>query len=264
MRVVLNRSLVKRRGRLGRALTLGGFATLAGGLLYSCTAVGSQDSSTILVSYAFLIGGFLMITMGKRPWLQFSIRPRPDEVLANNLKTLDVRNVLFSYVSALPVEHLLMSNSGLTVIEVRPIVGDVVVRGERWSRRRGILGWLQLMSEGPLGNPTRDALEAVEKVQNLLVERLGSEAADKVPVRPIVIFTHPRAVLTIEDPTIPVCHARNARDEVRKISSGPRVAGDVQRKLELLLLEEARPEGEPISANAAVDRRPRRKITRAR
>jgi hypothetical protein len=267
MRIVTNQPLVKKRARLGRIATLGGFAALIGGLVYSTFGVGAQDSTTIAISYAALIAGYLLISLGKSYWLRFSVRPRPDEQLANHLKTLDVRHVLVNYISAVPVDHLMLTGSGAIVIETRPFVGDIVVRGEKWSRRRGILGWMQFLSEGALGNPSRDAIRGVDEVKTYLAERIGTEAAAQVPILPLVVFTHPRVTLTVEDPTVPVCHARDARDVVRKIESGaPKLSGELARKIEAAVLKDAAPEAEPVSATVAIERerRARRRPTRAR
>lgn len=267
MRVVTNQPLVRNRGRIGRVATLGGFAALIGGLVYSTFGLGAQDSTTIVVSYAALLAGYLLISLGKSYWLRFSVRPRPDEQLANHLKTLDVRHVLLNYVSALPVDHLLLTGNGAIVIETRPFVGDIVVRGDKWSRRRGVLGWMQFLSEGALGNPSRDAATGADQVKTYLSERLGSDAAAQVPVWPLVVFTHPRVSLQIEDPTVAVCHARDARIEVKRLTSGAsKVPTELARKLESIVLRDASPEGEPVSATAAIERerRTRRRPTRAR
>lgn len=262
LRVVTNRRLVRNRARFGRLATLGGFAALIGGLAYSTFSIGAQDSQAILFSYVALIAGYVLISVGKTSWLRFSIHPRPDEALAINLKTLDVRTLLFNYVSALPVDHLLATAGGLVVVETRPFVGDIVVRGDRWSRRRGIWGWLQFLSEGALGNPTKDALRGVDQMRQWLTQRLGPEIAATIPIHPMVLFTHPRVALTIEEPTIPVAHVRDARAEVRRVTSGTRVPSDVQRRIEALLLDEARVDGEPVNAGDAAERRTKRRVSR--
>ena len=264
MRIVTNRRYVQTRARLGRIMTLGGFAALVGGLVYSFTGLGTQDQQAILISYVALIAGYLLISIGKNYWLRFSVRPRPDEALALNLKTLDVRHILFNYIAALPVAHLLLTSSGLIVVETRPLVGDIQVHGDRFSRRRGVMGWLQFLSEGPLGDPGKDALRGVDELRSHLVGRLGPELAARVPIQPLVVFTHPRVNLTLDGPTIAVAHARDTRETVRRLASGPKLPGDVGRRLEATLLEDASPAGEPVAATAGVDRKVRRRPTRAR
>jgi hypothetical protein len=265
LRVVTNQRLIRSRALLGRWCTILGFAALIGGFAYSTFGIGSGDPTRIFLSYACLVAGYVLITVGKGPWLRFAVHPRPDEALAINLKTLDSRNLLFNYISALPVDHLLFTPGGLIVIETRPFIGEIAVNGERWRRRRGVFGWFQLISEGALGNPTRDARGGVERMRTWLSQRLGVEAAEGVPIEPMIVFTHPRVNLTIQEPTITVVHARDSRNEVRRLTTVQKMPGDLARRVELKLLEEARSDGEPVAAGDAVDRKPRkRRPVRAR
>ncbi len=235
--------------------TFGGFGTLLGGLLYSGFGIGGERAETILVAYAALAGGYMLIAFGKGDWLRFAIRPRADEALAIQLRSLDSRVVLFNYVSCVPVDHLIVAPGAIVVVETRPYIGDIVVRGDRWSRRRGIIGWLQLLSEGPLGNPTRDALRGVELIRKLLTDRFGAEEAARIPVEPVVVFTHPRVTLTIEDPTIPVMHARDCREHIRRVAAASGPSQAILKRLETQIIEEAALEAEPMNAGDAIERR---------
>jgi hypothetical protein len=257
---------VRKRARIGRVCTIGGFVALFGGLAYSGFGFGGlQDSLTIGISYAALIMGYLLISVGKNNWLRFSLHPRPDEALALNLKTLDARTTLYNYVSSLPVDHLLATPSGLVVVETRPFVSELRIDGERWARQ-GFGGVLQYFSEGALGNPGRDAQRGVADLRTLLVQRLGPDG-ESIPIEPLVVLTHPRARFTAEAPAVPIVYARDARAEVKRLTAGGKLAGDMGRRLEALLLEEARPYGEPVQAGEAIDKRARvrrRKPARAR
>jgi hypothetical protein len=270
MRVVNNRRLIRTRGHLGRWGTLGGFAALFGGLLYSCTTfpqrasgeIPEDASLTMWVPWIGLVIGYMLISLGKEPWLRFAVRPRPDEALAINLKALDHRALLFNYVSAFPVDHLLVTPSGVLAIVTRPILGDIVVTGERYRRKRGPFGWLQFISEGALGNPGREAQRGAEEVRAYLAQRFGAEAAERTPVTPLVVFTHPRATLTVEEPAVATVHVREVRNEVRRLTGGTRIPGDIARRLEYELIQDASGEGEPQTVGEATDRRARRRLSR--
>jgi hypothetical protein len=270
MRVVNNTRLIRTRGHLGRWGTLGGFAALFGGLLYSCTTFPQRASGEITpdtslamwVPWVGLVIGYMLISLGKEPWLRYAVRPRPDEALAINLKSLDNRSLLFNYVSIFPVDHLLVTPGGLLAIVTRPVLGDIVVQGERYKRRRGPFGWLQFISEGALGNPGRDARRGAEDVKAYLAQRFGAEAAERIPVEPLVIFTHPRATLTVEQPDVPTVHVREARNEVRRLTTGTRVPSEIARRLEYELVQDAAGEGEPVTVGEATDRRSRRRLSR--
>lgn len=270
MRVVNNNRLIRRRGYLGRWGTLGGFAALFSGLLYSCTTFPQRASGEALqngslaawVPWIGLVVGYMLISLGKEPWLRFAVHPRPDEALAINLKTLDHRALLFNYVSVFPVDHLLVTPGGVVVIVTRPVLGDIVVQGDRYRRRRGPFGWLQFLSEGALGNPGRDARRGAAEVKTYLAQRFGADAADRIPVEPLVVFTHPRATLTVETPSVPAVHVREVRNEVRRLTSGPKVPGEIARRLEYELVQDASVDGEPVTVGEAVDRRLRRRLSR--
>lgn len=235
-------------------------------MIYSGFGLGDiQDSTTIIVSYAALIVGYILISIGKNNWLRFSLHPRPDEALAINLKTLDVKTTLFNYIPTLPVDHLISTPNGMVAVESRPVVSEVRINGDRWSRR-GLGAFFGFFSEGALGNPGREAQRSAEAVKSWLVERIGPDA-ENVPVEPLVVLTHPRARFTAENPTVPVVHARDSRVEIKRLTSGPRLTPDLARRIENLLLDEARPYGEAVSAGEAVDRKVRtrrRKPARAR
>lgn len=226
--------------------------------------LSSQDSLSIAVSYAGLILGYILISVGKNNWLRFSLHPRPDESLATNLKSLDVRTTLYNYVPPFQVDHLIATPSGVVVVETRPFLSEISVKGDKWSRTG--LGFMQYFSEGPLGNPGREAQGSVARVKSFLRERLGPEA-EAIPVEPLVVLTHPRARFTADAPTVPVVYARESRAEVKRLSSGGKMPGDLGRRLEALLIEEAKPYGEPVQAGEAVDKKARvrrRKPVRAR
>jgi hypothetical protein len=235
-----------------------GFAALIGGLVYSSFGIGAQDTQTIFISYSALIAGYVLISVGKNNWLRFSLHPRPDESLALNLKTLDVRTLLFNYVSSLPVDHLLTTPNGLVVVETRPFVSEVFIKGERWSRR-GIWGILQVFSEGALGSPGKEAQRGVTAVRAWIADRLGNEPAEAISIEPLVVMTHARARFTAEDPVVPVVYARDARAEIKRLTSGPKLPGDLARQLETLLIAESKPFGEPVNAGEAIDRKVRRR-----
>lgn len=270
MRVVNNARVIRNKGMIGRWATLGGFAALFGGLLYSCTSLParmsgqevSQTDLSLWVPWIGLVFGYLLISLGKEPWLRFAIRPRPDEALALNLKTLDNKSVLFNYVATFPVDHLLLTPGGLVVIVSRPVLGDIVASELRYKRKRGLFGWLQFVSEGTLGNPGREALNGVEAMRDYLTQRFGAEMAEKVPVQPMVVFTHPRATVTLEGPTVPTTHVREVRNEVRRVTAQSKLPGEVARRLEYELIQDASADGEPVNAGEAVDRKLRRRVSR--
>ncbi len=225
MQVLTNQSFVRTRGRLGRLATLLGFACLIGGLVLSW-----QQNELVFLAYATLLPGYVLIMYGSYNTIRWGGKPRVDEILANALKTLDHKYQLFNYQDGLPVDNLLLAPWGLMVLEVRPFFGDFVNTGNRWKRKRSLVQFLLILGEGGLGNPTKDAQRNVVAVRQFLAGRLGEAVAAQVPVEAAIVFTHPRATLTLENPEVPVVAARDLKPVVRR-QGRPKLAGDVYRRL---------------------------------
>ena len=230
MQVLTNQRFVRTRRRLGHLSTILGFACLIGGLVLSW-----QRTELILLAYATLLPGFLLINYGKYNTIRWGVKPRVDEVLTNALKALDHRYQLLNYVNGLPVDNLLLTPTGLLVLEVRPYFGEFVNKGSKWSRKRGFFGLLLALGEGSLGNPTRDVRKNVGAVKQFLADRLGEQTAAQVPVDGVVVFTHPRAKLTLEDPEVPVLLPRELKPAVRRPQGKAKLPGDVYRRVAQVL-----------------------------
>jgi hypothetical protein len=56
---------------------------------------------------------------------------------------------------------------------------------------------------------------------------------------------------------------RDVRNEVRQLIGQTKMPGDVARRLEYELIQDASGDGEPVSAGEAVDRKPRRRVSRS-
>jgi hypothetical protein len=173
---------------------------------------------------------------GNYATLRWGIKPRVDEVIGTALKSLDHKHYLFNYQKDLPAENLLLTPNGLVVLEVRPYVGEFQVDPKgRWHRKRGLTGWLLILGEGALGNPIRDGLRKVESVKQYLSDQLGPEVASRVPVDTVVVFTHPRAQLTVENPDVSAALARDLRTQIKRPRDGARMSNDVYRQVTRLL-----------------------------
>jgi hypothetical protein len=230
--VFTNERLVQSRIRLGRLATLAGFLALGAGLIFSLqTQAQNQPDLALLLSYGGLLLGLFFFSLAKYNALRFGIRPPIHEILSRELRGLDYKYRLYNYIEGIPVDHLLVSPFGLTVIETRPFIGHIINRGQKWSRKGGLFRILQFLSEGALGNPSRDAQRGVQAVRALLAERLGAERAAAVPVEGVVVFTHPRVVLEVTDPVVPVLHVRELRAHLRRPNGRTRLPLDLQRQV---------------------------------
>ncbi|MBI2940138.1 MAG: NERD domain-containing protein [Chloroflexi bacterium] len=236
MQTIINERLVAQRGRIGGLATGAGFVALIAGFIISL-----QWQELILVSYALLIAGFIAFNVGKyhsMRWGRWGRQPRPDEAIVGQLKSLDQKYQLFSWVPELPADHILLTPHGVTVLEVRPFIGEIFTAGDRWWRQRGLWGFLQFFAEGSLGNPAREAQRDVTAIKEYLAERLGGEA-ESVPVDALIVFSHPRVRLHVEDPAVPVVQMRDLKATIRRPDSRAKLAPALHRQVSQALREPA-------------------------
>lgn len=240
MLVHTDEKLVKTRKRIGQIASFAGMGVLFGGLLYSCQAQPAFQEGTnpsieaALISWVALIGGFILVSVGRNNSSRWGGQFPAHEVLTNSLKGLDNRHRLYNYAPQLPTDHLLLTPYGLAAFVSRPNFGAITNQGDRWGREGGIKKILMYFAEGSIGNPTRDAVSMGEELKKWLNEQLGDQVANSVPLQTAVVFTHPRASLNVKDPVVPVLGGKDIRAFVRGgdgKSRKARLPTDLRRKL---------------------------------
>lgn len=159
-----------------------------------------------------LVLGFALATTGiyfANRWVK---KPRPEDVLDRALKGLDDRHRLYHYLDRGPA-HLLLAPWGLVLFETRSGEGRFEFADGRWRQRITMGKAMRFFVEEPLGDPIADARQGAKRLVAALEARLG--AAD-VPVFPVVVFTHPAAVLVRKNPPLAVCQPKQLRSELPK------------------------------------------------
>ncbi len=229
VQVTTNQGFVKSRSRIGKFATLFGFLCLVAGLGLTWVR---QD--LVYVSYLTLLPGYILISYGGYNTVRWGTKPRIDEALAQSLKTLDHRFQLFNYVNGLPADNMLLTPTSVVVFEIRPFMGEFRNTGSKWRRKFTALGVFMSITEGGLGNPTRDAERKAAETKQFLVRRFGEEA-DAIRVEPFVVFTHPRATLVLQDPAVPVATAKDLRGAIRTGDRRERIPGQLYRRLARIL-----------------------------
>ncbi len=236
MQVTTNKRLINTRTRLGSLANVVAIVLLIGGLLINLQGQGVEY---MWVTYAMLIGAVVLQMVAKASTMRFGARPRIDEALNHNLKTLDHKHHLYHYVPGVPVDHLLVSPNGLFVIEARPNLGKFRVVGEKWRREGGLSRWLLAFGEGGVGNMPRELKSRVGATRTFLNEQLGEDLSSTIPVEGIVVFTHPSTKIETENPTVTVVHARDLRPEVKRREGRARLSQDALRRVNQALNEQA-------------------------
>lgn len=229
MQVITNEQFVASRARIGKIGTLLGLAAFFAGFFTSL------NIELIGISYALLIFGLFAFNVGRYNSVRWGTRPRQDEILANALKGLDHKHVLLNYAGDVPASHLLLSPLGLFVIEPRIHDGEIACEGSRWRRKRSFTTIVRSFVEGGLGNPTRDAQRVVAGVKSFLVDKLGAERAEVVPLEAVIVFTSPLVQLKVTDPVVPVVKPDDLKAQVRSVQGRTKMAGELYRRLHEVL-----------------------------
>jgi len=140
-------------------------------------------------------------------------KPRPEEVLDRALKGLDDRCRLYHYLPRAP-HHLLLTPTGLVLLETRTGEGIFEYRRGRWSQKITLGKALRFFLEEPLGDPIGDAQQEAARVRHALEAKMPDGAS--IPVHAVVVFTHPSASISVQSPAIPVCQPKQLRSLLPK------------------------------------------------
>lgn len=136
-------------------------------------------------------------------------RPRPEDQIHQALKGLGDSYAVCHY-PRLPIDHLLVTPAGIIVFETIAYQGMFVFRDGKWKENMTIGRAIRYIVEEHLGDPVRTVESEVAFLQN----RLQQENLGEVPIRGLVLFTHPAAVLDVKNPPIPVCRIDKLRKHV--------------------------------------------------
>lgn len=212
MRLVVNTGYVKRRKRLARLMVFIGLLVLISSFFLTFYL------QQVFISYIPLILGFILFNSGMQGTTKWSNRPRPDEVLDNQLRRLNDRYTLIHYpnIRGYRPEHLLVYPGGLVVITTRIVMGQVRVENNRWHRSgKRLLSFFNF--GGPqLGNPTLEC----ERQQSALRDFIQTNALPGEDViEGMIAFLSPRAELEVISSDLTVVTAPELLDAVRDLGT---------------------------------------------
>jgi hypothetical protein len=230
MRLTTNEKLIERQSKIARYATFGGLAVLLGSLVTSFTG-----NFPIAVAYGLLFVGFILAYIGALLANKWIKEPRADTALAKALKGLDNKYHLYNYL--LPANHVLLAPTGLILFKVKSNDGKISVHDEKWSspfRWSRLLGG---MGQEPLGNPAADLRSDIDKIKKLLADRV--EDAGMVPVDGYIVFSDPRAELSVENSPVPIVRVQDLKEVLRKSKRGPVLPPKLLDGLQHALDEEA-------------------------
>jgi len=208
MQHIVNQKQIDRGVRLGKIGTFGGLGFLTLGLIASLTM---QSLGLIWISFACLLLGILVSSVGTLNMNRWVREPRADQALAQGLKGFDDRFRLYSYL--LPAPQVLLSPVGLFVLTPMGQDGTIRYDGEKFRRAFSAIRLLRFMGEEGLGKPFAEADSQVRVMKKLLDEH---QAGEDVEIQSIVVFFNPRAQLDVSDPPRPIIIPKALKKTLRK------------------------------------------------
>lgn len=230
MHLNTNEKLIGRQTKIARYATFGGLAILLGSLITSF-----NNTFPIGVAYALLFAGFLLAYIGAILANKYIKEPRADHALEKALKGFDNKNHLYNFL--LPAAHVLLSPTGLLVFKVKSQEGPITCVGEKWRRPFQISRLLGGMGQEGLGNPAAELRDDIAKMKTWLTDKIDNAAV--VPIDGYVVFSDPRAQLSLEEPTVPVVRVEDLKDTLRKAKRSAVLAPELYENLARVLDEAA-------------------------
>jgi hypothetical protein len=195
----------------------------------------------LLIGTVALIGVWLYGNLGGERRAQLEAGRAGEEAVRCALAGLDDRYYLLNGVTVpgerMEIDHLLAGPRGLFVLETKAHGGTIVnADGHWWRLQAGARGVLE---RRPIGNPSAQAERNARLLRGYLAAQLGARA-NALPLVPIVVFTHPHAMLDADDAPVPVVHLRQLPALLRIYSDDRLAAADVTRVVDLLTCSSTR------------------------
>lgn len=240
MKVIIDRDKLRRRARLSHAASLGGLLILLGSVGLSLWKPELQTLATIVM----LVGGLVSIVgiYFANRWVK---KPRPEDVLDSTLKGLKGGYRMYHY--ALPCEHVLLTPSGVIVIETRNLDGSFTYADGRWQQKITPSRAMRFFVEERLGDPIKDALECAGHLKGVFARRLPEGVT--TPVDAVVAFVHPAATVKATDAPIPVVWPKKLRGSI--VKDLPKLPPEVYDQVQAILDEMAKVERLPAEGEEA-------------
>lgn len=227
MKSIINQAKIRQRATISNVASVGGLLVL----LLSVVIPLFWPAGVKLAPWLMALGmavAMIGIYFANR-WVK---KPRPEDRLDAALKSLGDAYRLYHY-TRLPADHVLLTPSGVLVIETVNLEGSFSYKDGRWREQISMGRALRYIVEEHLGDPVAAAQSSVQAIKSRLEERLAD--GSKMPVRGVVVFTHPRARLEIANPLLPVIPV----DKLKKLAAdkGARLPAQVYEQARAILDE---------------------------
>ncbi len=211
MRVYRNTRYIERRSKVGLWASLAGLVLTLAALVMTW-AVPQYIQATLAVIWT----GFLLSVLGTHYSEVYAGNAAPHTRLAEAFKGLDDRYALLLH--ELPVPYVLVEPRGLLVITAKTVGGKVTYADGRWRHEERGKFFKRLSGQEGLGRPDLDNTVDVERLRSWL-KKQGLGDYD-IPVRGVIIFTHPDVQLEAETSPVPALRPSKVKDWLRAQRGG--------------------------------------------
>lgn len=196
MNATTNEALATRRRRQALLCSTAGIAILVAGLFLNLKGRFGPAYLALLLG---TIASWMGVVLADR-WVAL---PRPNKVLEEGLRRCEGR-LYHLYHWTLPPDHVLLAPWGLTVFHSVGHDGPALIDGSRWRDLRPLWRRLLRFARRPVRHPGELIALDVKALREALAT--CAPALAEVPIRAVVLFTHPQARLTrkAEEADLPV------------------------------------------------------------
>jgi hypothetical protein len=216
MKKVTNTKMIKRNAKIGQYMSIGALVILGVGLYISF-----KYPNMFAYSLLALLLGFFLSQVGMYYGNRWGRSPRPDQVIDDSLKGLGRDFTVYHYVT--PASHLLVGPAGIWILLPFFQSGVITYEKKRWRSKGGgfIQGYLRIFGQENIGRPEIESKVEIESASRFLT-RLLPEGTKLPEIKALLIFTHPKAVLKVEDAPTPALVVGQVKDFMReKVKTNP-------------------------------------------
>lgn len=230
MKIYIDHDKVNSRATLANAASVGGMLILLASVLAPLFIAGTAPFSLLFL----FIGGATSMTgiyLANR-WVR---KPRPEESLDKALKAFDDSYCLYHY-PRITGDHVLLTPTGLVVMEVVNLAGNFSHRKGRWKESMTMGRALRYLVEPRVVDPLLLQQSLTEELQRWFGDNLKTRS--HVPIRVLTVFTHPAVQLELDNGSIPAITVAKLRKQLASQGSklAPAVYDDLAACLERVTL----------------------------
>jgi hypothetical protein len=210
MRILNNEKLIKRNKIISRIVLISSLGLLAAGFFWS---LGNPDSVSGSFTNFILIPAYLLVQISIYLSNRWGREPRPDQIIAAQLKGLNNEYSLINYYAGVP--HLLIGPAGMKIINPYHQSGKITFdeKKNRFKQKGGANFLAKIFGQENIPNIIRDSSRLKKDLSVYLEE---GKIQTKISMDVINFFHSEKAEIVVQNSPVSVIHARKLKDTIRK------------------------------------------------